>query len=203
MPSKRSSARRQTGAPRGLRPDVAARKRVWRRLLRSVRHTDRLGRAIGSVLEGGEALALSGTLGAGKTALVRGIASGLGASPQAVSSPSFVLLHEYRGRLPLAHLDLYRLSSPKEAEAIGLEDYLSGPTVVAIEWADKAPGILPADRLELELRHHTVQSRSIELRATGPVSAALLARLAHTTMLQDTHTRPRQPRRSFKGKSRS
>jgi tRNA threonylcarbamoyladenosine biosynthesis protein TsaE len=142
-------------------------------------------------------------LGAGKTALVRGIATGLGASPQAVSSPSFVLLHEYRGRLPLAHLDLYRLNSAKEAEAIGLEDYLSGQTVVAVEWADKAPSILPDDRLEMELRHHTVQSRSIEFRATGPVSAALLARLKDATMLQKERPRSRQPRRSSKGTSRS
>jgi tRNA threonylcarbamoyladenosine biosynthesis protein TsaE len=114
-----------------------------------------------------------------------------------------VLLHEYRGRLPLAHIDLYRLNSAKEAEAIGLEDYCSGPTVVAVEWADKAPAILPDDRLEMELRHHTVQSRSIELRATGPLSAALLARLKHATMLQKKHPRSRQPRRSFKGTSRS
>jgi tRNA threonylcarbamoyladenosine biosynthesis protein TsaE len=148
-------------------------------------------------------LALSGALGAGKTALVRGIASGLGASPHAVSSPTFVLLHEYHGRLPLAHIDLYRLSSPKEAETIGLEDYLSGPTVVAVEWADKAPGILPDDRLEMELRHHKVQSRNIELRATGPSSAALLARLKHATMRQNKRPRSRQPRRSFKGISRS
>ena len=176
---------------------------MWRRSLPSLRHTDRLGRAIGSVLEGGESLALSGALGAGKTALVRGIATGLGAPAEAVSSPSFVLLHEYQGRLPLAHIDLYRLNSSKEAEAIGLEDYLSGPTVVAVEWADKAPGILPDDRLEMVLRHHKVQSRSIELRATGPLSAALLARLKHATMLQKKYPRSRQPRRSFKGMSRS
>jgi tRNA threonylcarbamoyladenosine biosynthesis protein TsaE len=139
--------------------------------------TDRLGRAIGSVLTGGESLALSGALGAGKTALVRGIAAGLGAPSQAVSSPTFVLLHEYRGRLPLAHLDLYRLNSDKEAASIGLDDYLTGLTVVAVEWAEKAPQLLPDDRLEMELRHRTVQSRSIRFTATGPLSAALLARI--------------------------
>jgi len=177
--------------------------RILRRSLPSLRHTDRLGRAIGSVLEGGESLALFGTLGAGKTALVRGIATGLGAPAEAVSSPTFVLLHEYHGRLPLAHIDLYRLNSAKEAEAIGLEDYLTGTTVVAVEWAGKAPGILPDDRLEIELRHHKVQSRSIELRATGPLSAALLARLKHATMRQKQHPRSPQPRRSLKGIPRS
>ena len=149
----------------------------WRRSLSSLLHTDQLGRAIGSVLTGGESLALSGALGAGKTALVRGIAAGLGAPAEAVSSPTFVLLHEYRGRLPFAHLDLYRLHSEQEAESIGLDDYLTGSTVVAVEWADKAPQILPDDRLEMELRHRTVQSRSIRFTATGPLSAALLARI--------------------------
>jgi tRNA threonylcarbamoyladenosine biosynthesis protein TsaE len=175
----------------------------WRRSLPSVRHTDRLGRTIGSVLEGGECLALSGMLGAGKTALVRGIAKGLGAAAEAVSSPTFVLLHEYRGRLPLAHVDLYRLNSVKETESIGLEDCLSGPTVVAVEWADKAPDILPDDRLEMQLRHHTVQSRTIEFRATGPLSAALLGRIKHATMLPDKRPRSRRPQRNLKGSSRS
>jgi tRNA threonylcarbamoyladenosine biosynthesis protein TsaE len=154
------------------------------------------------VLKGGESLALSGELGAGKTALVRGIAAGLGAPQEAVSSPTFVLLHEYRGRLPLAHIDLYRLNSWREAESIGLTDYLSGPTVVAVEWADKAPDILPDDRLELQLRHRTVQSRSITFRATGPVSAALLARIKACESLPTKRSRSRR-RQKLKGTSAS
>ena len=187
-----------------FRRSVPRSGRVWNRLLPSPAHTDRLGRAIGSVLTGGESLALSGTLGAGKTALVRGIAAGLGAPAAAVSSPTFVLLHEYRGRLPLAHIDLYRLNSSKEVETIGLGDYLCGQTVVAVEWADKAPGILPDDRLEMELRHRTVQSRSITFTATGPLSAALLSRLKNyespPKRRVDTPT-PRQ--KAVKGKSSS
>jgi tRNA threonylcarbamoyladenosine biosynthesis protein TsaE len=167
----------------------------WRRLLSTLLHTDQLGRAIGSVLTGGESLALSGALGAGKTALVRGIAAGLGASAHAVSSPTFVLLHEYRGRLPLVHLDLFRLNS-EEAESIGLDDYLTGSTVVAVEWADRAPQILPDDRLEMELRHRTVQSRSIRFTATGPLSAALLARIkSHCASLATNRARPVRRRR--------
>jgi tRNA threonylcarbamoyladenosine biosynthesis protein TsaE len=177
---------------------------MWNRSLPSPAHTDRLGRAIGSVLAGGESLALSGRLGAGKTALVRGIAAGLGAPASAVSSPTFVLLHEYEGRLPLAHIDLYRLTSSKEVETIGLADYLSGQTVVAVEWADKAPGLLPDDRLEMELRHRTVQSRSITFKATGPLSAALLSRLKH----HESHPKrrvdtPTPQQRTVKGKSAS
>jgi tRNA threonylcarbamoyladenosine biosynthesis protein TsaE len=203
MPFKRSADKRRAQPARAVRRPGLAASRRWRRSLPSLQHTDRLGRIIGSVLEGGECLALSGMLGAGKTALVRGIANGLGAAPEAVSSPTFVLLHEYRGRLPLAHIDLYRLNSGKEAESIGLEDYLSGPTVVAVEWADKAPDILPDDRLEMQLRHHTVQSRTIELKATGPLSAALLGRIQHATMLPDRRPGFRRPQRNLKGTSRS
>lgn len=198
MPSRQSVAK----SPPASRAAVLPTSWIWRQSLPSLRHTNRLGRAIGSVLKGGESLALSGALGAGKTALVRGIATGLGAPAEAVSSPTFVLLHEYRGRLPLAHIDLYRLNSSREVESIGLADYLSGPTVVAVEWANKAPGILPDDRLELELRHRSVQSRSIQLRATGPLSAALLARIKHYTALPTTRPRA-QRRRKRKGKPSS
>jgi tRNA threonylcarbamoyladenosine biosynthesis protein TsaE len=100
----------------------------------------------------------------------------LGAAPASVSSPTFVLIHEYRGRLPLAHVDLYRLNSVRELESMGLTDYLNGSTVTAIEWADKGLALLPEDRLEIELRHRTVGSRTIRLRATGPNSALLLAK---------------------------
>jgi tRNA threonylcarbamoyladenosine biosynthesis protein TsaE len=157
------------------------------------------------VLTGGEFLALSGALGAGKTALVRGIAAGLGAPAEAVSSPTFVLAHEYSGRLPLAHFDLYRLNSAQEAELIGLNDYLSGTTVVAVEWADKAPGILPDDRLEMELRHRTVQGRSMRFRATGPLSAALLARIKHhcASLVRKNQRSNRRRWRTLKGKASS
>ena len=201
MRFSRSTAKRRAVRAPVPRRAVLPKGPVWRQSLPSPRHTDRLGRAIGSVLEGGESLALSGALGSGKTALVRGIATGLGASAQDVSSPTFVLLHEYHGRLPLAHIDLYRLNSVKEAESIGLGDYLTGPTVVAVEWADKAPRILPDDRLEMELRHHTVQSRSIRFRATGSLSAALLARIKQATMLPKRRPGSRRPRHQTKGTS--
>ncbi|HVE15585.1 MAG TPA: tRNA (adenosine(37)-N6)-threonylcarbamoyltransferase complex ATPase subunit type 1 TsaE [Chthoniobacterales bacterium] len=202
MPSRRSAPRRSAKSAPAFRQAVRSTSPVWHRLLSTVTETNRLGRLIGSVLEGGEVLALSGPLGAGKTALVRGIATGLGAPARAVSSPTFVLLHEYRGRVPLVHVDLYRLTAQGEAESIGLGDYLSGQTVVAVEWAEKAPHILPDDRLELELRHRTVQSRSIDFRATGPLSSALLARVKYGARL--ARKRPGQVRwRNLKGKASS
>lgn len=148
----------------------------WKLVSTSHQHTDRLGQAIGRVLRGGETIALYGPLGAGKTALVRGIAQGLGASPTAVTSPTFVVIHEYdQGRLPLTHVDLYRIRSPRELESTGLIEHFSGQTVTAIEWADKGLAALPDDRIEIVLDHRAARSRTIQLSATGPKSDEVLA----------------------------
>lgn len=163
----------------------AARRRAtsslpWTLLSTSHRRTDLLGQAIGRILRGGETIALYGPLGAGKTALVRGIAQGLGASPMAVTSPTFVVIHQYdQGRLPLAHVDLYRVRTPHELESTGLIEYFSGQTVTAIEWADKGLAVLPQDRIEITLNHHAARSRTIQLLATGLKSdeAIALARI--------------------------
>lgn len=149
----------------------------WRYCSRSAAETDRLGRMIGQALRGGEVVALCGELGTGKTALVRGIAAGLGAPPRAVSSPTFVLIHEYHGRLPLAHADLYRIQTETELAHLGLSDYLDGHTVVAVEWADKAGTDLPPDRLQVYLAHRGKTARDLALQATGARSRDLLARV--------------------------
>ncbi len=149
----------------------------WTVTLPSRAATEAFGRAIGRVLAGGEMLALFGELGAGKTALVRGIATGLGMPPDQVTSPTFVLIHEYEGRLPLIHMDLYRLQTAAEAEGIGLQEYFCSESVTAVEWADKFPELLPDDRLELTLEHRTPTTRTVCLRATGPRASALLTAL--------------------------
>ncbi len=150
---------------------------TWHCLSKSVAETDRLGRRIGRSLQGGEIVALYGELGSGKTALVRGMAAGLGASPQTVSSPTFVLIHEYHGRMRLAHADLYRLDSATELPHIGLSDYDDGRTVTAIEWADKAGHDLPADRLEIHLQHRSPSVREITFVPRGTRARRLLARV--------------------------
>ena len=147
----------------------------WELVSTSHQHTTRLGQVIGRVLRGGETIALYGPLGAGKTALVRGIAVGLNASPTAVTSPTFVVIHEYQGRLPLAHVDLYRIRSPRELESTGLIEYFSGQTVTAIEWAEKGLVALPQDRIEIALNHRAARSRTIQLNVTGPKSHEVLA----------------------------
>src|SRR4029077_11913345 len=169
----RSAKAKQLGARRSATSILP-----WKLVSTSHQHTDRLGQVIGHVLRGGETIALYGPLGAGKTALVRGIAQGLGASPTTVTSPTFVVIHEYdQGRLPLAHVDLYRIRTPRELESTGLIEYFSGQTVTAIEWAEKGRAVLPQDRIDITLNHRTTRSRSIQVRATGPKSGELLARL--------------------------
>jgi tRNA threonylcarbamoyladenosine biosynthesis protein TsaE len=99
--------------------------------------TAAVGRELALTLSEGTVVRLSGDLGAGKTAFVRGLAEGLGLDPADVSSPTFTLVQEYRGgRLPLLHADLYRLNDPREIDDLGLDELGSG-AVVAIEWADK------------------------------------------------------------------
>src|SRR5687768_14461046 len=97
-----------------------------------------LGKQIAASLQPGTFVLLRGDLGAGKTAFVRGMAAGLGANPDDVSSPTFVLIQQYKGRIPLVHVDLYRLESGAAVDDLGLEEMASG-TVVAIEWAERLP----------------------------------------------------------------
>lgn len=102
-------------------------------------------------LPAGRVLALSGELGAGKTCFVKGLAQGLGIA-QAVTSPTFTLIHEYRGgRLPLVHIDLYRFDSVNQALAIGIEDYLPSRGITVIEWAERIGELLPADTIRFQL----------------------------------------------------
>ena len=104
----------------------------------SEEETFALGKTLAETLQPGTFVLLHGDLGAGKTAFVRGMASGLGANPDDVSSPTFVLIQHYKGRVPLTHVDLYRLDSAAAVDDLGLEEMASGG-VVAIEWAERLP----------------------------------------------------------------
>ncbi|MBH0202005.1 MAG: tRNA (adenosine(37)-N6)-threonylcarbamoyltransferase complex ATPase subunit type 1 TsaE [Nitrospira sp.] len=158
-------------------------------LLSSPGKTESFGYAIGRLLRGGEVLALIGELGVGKTALVRGIVAGLGVPAASVTSPTFLLVHSYQGKLPVIHMDWYRLKKFEETESLGLSDYLAEDVVVAIEWADRFPQLLPEDRLEVRLAHRTRTTRNALLEARGLRSRSLLARIKKVW---------RNPPRSFK-----
>jgi tRNA threonylcarbamoyladenosine biosynthesis protein TsaE len=144
---------------------------------RSPEDTERLGHVIGTCLEAGDIVALYGQLGTGKTTLVRGVAAGVGAAPQYVSSPTFVLIHEYHGRLRLAHADLYRISSATDLLHTGLADYFDDATATVIEWAEKAETEIPLDRLDIHLSHDREATRTLVMSAVGPHGSRLLARI--------------------------
>lgn len=123
-----------------------------------------LGRRTARSLRGGELILLEGALGAGKTVFARGIAAGLGVRPEDVCSPSFALVQEYRaGRLPIFHVDLYRLDRPEELASIGFEEILAAGGVVVVEWAEKLPPYLRRGALVVRIHDLGEGSRRIDL----------------------------------------
>jgi tRNA threonylcarbamoyladenosine biosynthesis protein TsaE len=141
-------------------------------------HTERIGERLARLAAPGDVLALWGELGAGKTQLTKGVASGLGLDGGAVSSPTFVILHEhYGGRLPLFHLDLYRLEG-QDLGTTGWEETLEGGGITVIEWPDRAGEALPPDRVDVRLEHIAETKRRVLIEATGPRSRARLEKLA-------------------------
>jgi tRNA threonylcarbamoyladenosine biosynthesis protein TsaE len=115
----------------------------------------------------GAVLALYGDLGAGKTCFVQGLAAALDVD-QPVSSPTYTLVNEYRGRLPVYHIDLYRLASADDALAFGLDEYLDGDGVTVIEWAERAAAVLPARTVFVELAHGATENqRTVCIRGGG------------------------------------
>jgi len=136
---------------------------------RSPDETRAFGRTLGALLRGGDVLALSGPLGAGKTCLVQGLALGLGVDPSVpVTSPTFVLVGEYPGRVWLRHADFYRVESYARLEDAGFDDLLAADAVVVVEWPERFPDALPAERLELVLEPGPgAEERTIRIRARG------------------------------------
>ncbi|MFW5866691.1 MAG: tRNA (adenosine(37)-N6)-threonylcarbamoyltransferase complex ATPase subunit type 1 TsaE [Armatimonadota bacterium] len=133
--------------------------------------TRALARRIGEELEAGDFIALVGTLGAGKTAFVQGLALGLG-SEGSVTSPTFVLMRLHQGPVPLAHADAYRLGGAADLADLGLADWM-GDSVVALEWADTVPGALPSDRIEVQIEY-TDAGRRLRIRGFGRRSAQIV-----------------------------
>jgi tRNA threonylcarbamoyladenosine biosynthesis protein TsaE len=145
---------------------------------RSADATFDLGVRLGAALQPGDVVALIGELGAGKTQLVRGICRGAGVPDTEVASPTFAIVAAYRGRIPVNHADLYRLADEDELYATGFGDLLGSDGAVLVEWADRIPGALPAERLEITLSHDEQDLDARRLRAVGVGDRhAALARL--------------------------
>ncbi|HSS35994.1 MAG TPA: tRNA (adenosine(37)-N6)-threonylcarbamoyltransferase complex ATPase subunit type 1 TsaE [Patescibacteria group bacterium] len=143
----------------------------------SAEATRRLGAGLAAVAEAGDVIALSGDLGAGKTQFAKGFAEGLGVGAT-VNSPSFVLMAEYAGRLPLFHLDLYRLADASEAIGGGLIDERQADGVTLIEWAERLGAALPPDRLEVRIDGTGDEPRTIGLTALSSRLRRYLERAA-------------------------
>jgi len=147
----------------------------------SAAQTRALGRRLALQTQPGDILCLRGELGAGKTTLIQGLADGLGIA-DLVTSPSFTLIHEHPGSLPLFHIDLYRLGGPDIAD-IGLEEIIDSEAVVAVEWSEKLPPGLARDALDIEITFDDADddTRRIHLHARGPRAARILSSLAEAT----------------------
>lgn len=135
---------------------------------KSAEETLALGRALAGKLKPGDVVALEGNLGAGKTVLVQGLAAGLGTDPKVpVTSPSYTLVHEYPGLVPLYHLDFYRLNQKASVLGLGLEEYFEGGGVTAVEWAEKFPELFPSATIWVKIERGAEEQRRIRIRNLG------------------------------------
>jgi tRNA threonylcarbamoyladenosine biosynthesis protein TsaE len=137
-----------------------------------------LGAALAECLPPRAVVALIGTLGAGKTRLVQAVAAAAGVDPRDVMSPTFVLIHEYQGRLPIYHFDTYRLRDEDEFLRLGPEEYFERSAWTFIEWADRVERCLPRERLEIRIESTGPTSRRFEISAIGEPSQAVVLALS-------------------------
>jgi tRNA threonylcarbamoyladenosine biosynthesis protein TsaE len=163
---------------------------VWKFISTSEAETERLAERLADVLEAGTVVALVGNLGVGKTRLVRALCEALGVDRRDIASPTFVLVHEYEGRLPVYHFDTYRLKSPHDFLSLGADEYLTGEGVCLIEWADRVAAWLPADYLRIDIAATGETTRDLVFSAGGPKAAGIIQRLSQR--ISDCRTRGTQ-----------
>jgi tRNA threonylcarbamoyladenosine biosynthesis protein TsaE len=147
------------------------------KLSSSVNQTLKLGKRIAENLSAGDIILLSGSLGAGKTVLAKGIAQGLGINKDNVVSPTFVLLRVYPGKHLLQHFDFYRLKSPKDIVALGLSEYLYSDAVTLIEWPERLKFLLPKEFLKIKLLVKAKNQRCIKFTVKGSGYKKLLDKI--------------------------
>jgi len=131
----------------------------------SAEETLKIGESLAKKLKRGDCVAMTGDLGAGKTVLTKGIAKGLGVkNAQYVNSPTFVIIKQYKGKIPLYHFDLYRLDHPGALDSENFEEYFYGQGVTVIEWAQRVAGLLPKRRWEVMLKVAGENKRRISIK---------------------------------------
>jgi tRNA threonylcarbamoyladenosine biosynthesis protein TsaE len=152
---------------------------LFQRTTHSPEQTQTIAEQLAKLLEPGDVLTLSGDLGAGKTTFTQGLAKGLGVKEQ-VGSPTFTLIREYDGRIPLYHMDVYRLGPGAHSENIGIDEYLFGDGISVIEWAEYIIPLLPDDYLQVTIRKTGESDRQIMMAAKGERFVRLLEELNQT-----------------------
>lgn len=136
-------------------------------ILNSLEETNEFGIKLGNILKGGDIVCLNGDLGAGKTTLTKSIGLGLGVD-EYITSPTFALINQYEGRVPVYHFDVYRLDNVEELYDLGFDEYFYGPGVSIIEWAEKIERLLPEERIVLNMKKgKDINGRSIEISGYG------------------------------------
>ncbi|HEX2568220.1 MAG TPA: tRNA (adenosine(37)-N6)-threonylcarbamoyltransferase complex ATPase subunit type 1 TsaE [Polyangia bacterium] len=136
--------------------------------------TRRLAERLGKKVRPGDVLTLVGDLGVGKTCFVQGLSRGLGVTGSRVASPTFNIVIEHAGRIPLYHIDLYRIADRDELAELGLETYLYGPGLCAVEWMDRFPELAPSERVEVGLSIEGPRRRRLIVRGYGARGEALV-----------------------------
>ncbi len=149
---------------------------LWVMETHSSAETEALAGRFAPRLEPGDVLALSGDLGSGKTCFVRGVCGALGVADR-VTSPSFLVVHEYRGRLPVFHLDFFRLEKVEDSRAEGYDEILFGPGVTLVEWSERVAEVLPEGRVDVEIRILGPDDRRFVFRPRGERGRRLLERV--------------------------
>lgn len=143
-------------------------KQAARLTLAGLAQTQAFGRQLGRLARPGDIILLTGDLGAGKTTLTQAIGTGLAVPDHCyITSPTFSLLHEYPGRIPLYHMDLYRLAGEEEIEELGFEEYIYGHGLTVIEWPERLGDLTPRDYLEIQLASPSPETRELTLIAHG------------------------------------
>lgn len=148
--------------------------REYERITNSEHETKEIGIYLASLLERGDVITLEGDLGAGKTTFTKGIAKGLGVK-RAVTSPTFMIIKEYDGELPLYHMDAYRLEHSDED--IGFDEYFYGDGISVVEWASFIEDYLPEERLMVKIEHVNTEKRKLTMIPKGKKFEKVLLRL--------------------------
>ncbi len=140
---------------------------VYEILSHSPNNTMEIGKRLGGLLHKGDLIAFTGDLGSGKTVMIKGIAMGLGIEEGDLTSPTFTIINEYEGIVRFYHIDLFRISKEEELYSVGIEEYLAGDGITAIEWADRAEKLLPREFLKINMLIEGEMARRLVMEAYG------------------------------------